>query len=74
MGADGRDEPGAEVAPVAQGCRERGTDLTCPQLEQPVTRTATERGFKPVHQRDRERKRVVCLNREQQVAPGGQRE
>ena len=72
MGADGRDQPRAEVAPVAQVYRERCPNLAGAELEQSVTRTATEGGFKPVHQRTRQRERVF-LNGEQQVAPRGQR-
>jgi hypothetical protein len=59
MGADGRDQPRPEVSPVTQVCRERGPNLAGAELEQSVTRAATEGGSKPVHRRSRQRERVV---------------
>ena len=73
MRADGRDQPRAEVAPVAEVCWKRGPDLGGAELEQSVTRATTEGALEPAQQRFWRLEGVV-RDGEQQVAARGQRE
>ena len=43
-----RDQPRGEVAPVAEVCWKRGPDLGGAELEQSVTRAASERALRAV--------------------------
>ncbi len=73
MRADGRDQPRAEVAPVAEVCWKRGPDFGGAELEESVTRATTEGALEPAQQRSRRLDSAV-RGREQQVAARGQRE
>ena len=54
MRADGRDQPRGEVAPVADVCWKRGPDFASAELEQSVTRAATEGALEPAQERARQ--------------------
>src|SRR5206468_8247101 len=73
VGADRRDQPRGEVAPVAEVCWKRGPDFASPELEQSVPRATSERAFEPAGERGRQLEGVL-RHGEQQVAARGQRQ
>jgi hypothetical protein len=73
MRADRRDEPGCEVAPVAEVRRERRADFAGTELEQAVTRATSERRFEHAR-KSRCVFGVIAPAGEQQVAARGQRQ
>ena len=60
-----------KLAPVAEVGWKRGPDFGSAELEQPVTRAASERAFEPAGERGR-RLEGVLHHREQQLAARGQ--
>src|SRR5262249_28574088 len=71
--ADCRDDARAEVAPVAEVWRERRPDLDGAELEQAVTRSASEGGLDRAGERGRSTVVVIWLD-EEQMAARSQRE
>jgi len=74
VGADGRDQPRGEAAPVTEFCRKRGPDFANAEFERSVTRSPSERALERARETGRPRLRAVVRAGQQEVAARSQRE